>query len=91
MRCWNKSRSKSLHTSAEEGLDTSPDVAVRIRGLTKVFRSPFGRKSRIAVNRLTMDIPKNQITVLLGHNGAGEKFSNGFISGRLAEVFPFSR
>lgn len=31
----------------------------------------FNRKNRTAVNQLSMDIPRNQITVLLGHNGAG--------------------
>lgn len=73
MCCRKKTLIKAADVSAEEGLEFSPDVAVRIRGLTKVFRSFFGRKSRVAVNHLSMDIPKNQITVLLGHNGAGKK------------------
>lgn len=73
MCCRKKTGFKAADVSAEEGLEFSPDVAVRIRGLTKVFRSLFGRKNRLAVNQLSMDIPKNQITVLLGHNGAGKK------------------
>ncbi|XP_037035767.1 ATP-binding cassette sub-family A member 3 isoform X2 [Bradysia coprophila] len=85
LRCWKKSGAKSI-TSAEEGLNTSPDVAVRIHGLTKVFRSSFGRKSRVAVNRLTMDIPKNQITVLLGHNGAGKTTTMSMISGIISKT-----
>lgn len=56
----------------EGELESSPDTVVRVRGLTKVFCSLFGYKNRIAVNQLSMDISKNQITVLLGHNAAGE-------------------
>lgn len=81
-------------------------VAVRIRGLTKVFKRFRGRsyfflkkvllhykifiisfvsvilgRKNVAVNNLSMDILKNQITVLLGHNGAGKTTTMSMISG----------
>lgn len=35
----------------------------------------------VAVNNLSMDVIKNQITVLLGHNGAGKTTTMQMISG----------
>lgn len=61
-------------------IDSSAEVAVKIRGLTKVFKKFRGRKN-IAVNNLSLDIVKNQITVLLGHNGAGKTTTMSMISG----------
>lgn len=56
------------------------EVVVRVRGLTKEFRPLFGTPN-LAVNKLSMDICKNQITVLLGHNGAGKTTTMSIISG----------
>jgi len=44
---------------------------VRIRNLTKTYKT-FCSESQTVVKNLSMDIYKNQITVLLGHNGAGQ-------------------
>lgn len=56
------------------------NVAVRIRGLSKNFRQ-FCGNGNLAVNNLSMDIGKNQITVLLGHNGAGKTTTMSMITG----------
>lgn len=61
-------------------IENGVEVAVKIRGLTKVFKKFRGRKN-IAVNNLSLDILKNQITVLLGHNGAGKTTTMSMISG----------
>lgn len=61
-------------------VENSVDVAVKIRGLTKVFKKFRGKKN-YAVNNLSIDILKNQITVLLGHNGAGKTTTMSMISG----------
>lgn len=58
----------------------SDNAAVKIKNLTKVFKKFRGRKS-VAVNNLSLDILKNQITVLLGHNGAGKTTTMSMISG----------
>lgn len=55
-------------------------MAVKIRQLTKVFER-FGARKNVAVNNLSLDIIKNQITVLLGHNGAGKTTTMSMISG----------
>lgn len=78
-------RSK-VEASSDQNSDTvinvehGAEVAVRIRGLTKVFKKFRGRKT-VAVNNLTIDILQNQITVLLGHNGAGKTTTMAMISG----------
>lgn len=46
------------------------NALVRIRNLTKTFKTI--NDTQTAVKNLSMDIYKNQITVLLGHNGAGQ-------------------
>jgi ATP-binding cassette, subfamily A (ABC1), member 3 len=43
-------------------------AVVRIRNLTKTYKTSFGDSSTVVKN-ISMDIFKNQITVLLGHNG----------------------
>jgi ATP-binding cassette subfamily A (ABC1) protein 3 len=43
-------------------------TVVRIRNLTKTYKTCFGDSSTVVKN-ISMDIFKNQITVLLGHNG----------------------
>lgn len=68
------------NTDAVINADSQAEVAVKIRGLTKVFKKFRGRKN-VAVNNLSLDILKNQITVLLGHNGAGKTTTMSMISG----------
>lgn len=77
--------SSKVNASADDNPDAAivgiqPEIAVKINGLTKVFKKFRGRKN-VAVNNLTLDILKNRITVLLGHNGAGKTTTMSMISG----------
>jgi ATP-binding cassette subfamily A (ABC1) protein 3 len=53
---------------------------VRIRGLRKVFAAQGGSE-RVAVNGLKMDMYEGQVTVLLGHNGAGKSTTINMLVG----------
>lgn len=81
--CQTKSKVESntdQNSDTVINIENGAEVAVKIRGLTKVFKKFRGRKN-IAVNNLSLDILKNQITVLLGHNGAGKTTTMSMISG----------
>ena len=47
------------------------DSCLHLRGLRKVFPNPAGGDERVAVQGLSMTLFPGQVTVLLGHNGAG--------------------
>ncbi|XP_026685322.1 ATP-binding cassette sub-family A member 3-like [Diaphorina citri] len=49
---------------------------IQLRGLTKIYKT--GKK---AVDNLTLDMYQNQITVLLGHNGAGKSTTMSMLTG----------
>lgn len=57
-------------------------TCVAIRGLTKTFPSPNGDIFR-AVDNLNLTMYTNQITALLGHNGAGKSTTINMLSGML--------
>lgn len=46
--------------------------AVRIRGLRKVYTSQSSSSEIVAVHGLNLDLFEGQVSVLLGHNGAGK-------------------
>jgi ATP-binding cassette subfamily A (ABC1) protein 3 len=52
----------------------SRKIGIRIRNLSKMFKQ-LG-KYKQAVNKLSLNIYENHITVLLGHNGAGKFLKN---------------
>ncbi|KAM9305170.1 phospholipid-transporting ATPase ABCA3 [Gastrophryne carolinensis] len=54
---------------------------VRIKHLTKAFR--VNGKRRIAVRDLSLNMYEGQITVLLGHNGAGKSTTLSMLTGLL--------
>jgi ATP-binding cassette, subfamily A (ABC1), member 3 len=58
---------------AEGGLEDVPeDIAISVKNLNKTFKTSFFRPSKgkvVAVENLSLDIPKFGITVLLGSNG----------------------
>lgn len=58
--------------SAEERQFVQEGRAVRIRRLRKTFPSPTGGEDLVAVSNLNLDLYEGQVSVLLGHNGAGE-------------------
>ncbi|XP_063790760.1 phospholipid-transporting ATPase ABCA3 [Pseudophryne corroboree] len=54
-------------------------TGVRIKHLTKAFR--VNGKRRVAVRDLTLNMYEGQITVLLGHNGAGKSTTLSMLTG----------
>lgn len=79
--CSSSKVNASPHDNTDAiNVDSGTEIAVKIRGLTKVFKKFRGRKN-VAVHNLSLDIVKNQITVLLGHNGAGKTTTMSMISG----------
>jgi ABC-2 type transport system ATP-binding protein len=61
--------------------DAHPDLAIRTRGLRKVFGG------KVAVRNLTLDVPRGEIFGFLGPNGAGKSTSVKILLGL---VFPTS-
>ena len=50
----------------------SKNVGIKIQNITKTFKQ-LG-KVKMAVNNLSLNIYEEQISVLLGHNGAGKRY-----------------
>ncbi len=50
----------------------SDDIAIKTENLTKAYRSFFGRKKVLALNKLNIVIRKGEIFGLLGPNGSGK-------------------
>jgi len=73
------------HVSAElmqQLASDSTNKCISIRGLRKEFGSlASGTEKRVAVADLNMDLFQGQVTVLLGHNGAGKSTTIGMIVG----------
>lgn len=60
-------------------------AVVRIRNLTKTYKT-FTGESNTVVKNLSIDIYKNQITVLLGHNGAGKTSTMCMLTGLIPKT-----
>ena len=68
-----KQRSSSSDTNkvTPTGESTQESVGVALKGVTKVY--PMGNgPDRVAVNNMNIDFLVNEVTSLLGHNGAGK-------------------
>jgi ABC-2 type transport system ATP-binding protein len=62
-------------------------VVVQTRNLTKTYRDFWGRKKKVALNALDLDIKKGEIFGLLGPNGSGKTTTIKLLLGLL---FPTS-
>lgn len=64
---------------------------IQIKNLTKEFRSLFGKKRRLAVDNISLDVRKGEILGLLGPNGAGKttllKMICGLLKPTRGEIF----
>jgi ATP-binding cassette subfamily A (ABC1) protein 3 len=58
--------------SSELSQQMSDDRCILIRNLRKVYATTS--EDRVAVDCLNMEIFEGQVTVLLGHNGAGKVY-----------------
>ncbi|KAI1305390.1 Phospholipid-transporting ATPase ABCA3 [Halotydeus destructor] len=56
-------------------------VCISIKDLVKEYGA--GSKRKLAVNGLSLDVPRGKITALLGHNGAGKSTTMAMITGML--------
>ena len=56
----------------DEAIYKNKNVGIRINNLTKKFKQ-LG-KMKTAVDNLSLNIYEEQISVLLGHNGAGKRY-----------------
>jgi hypothetical protein len=66
--------SSSDDDAAIEPVSAGLKSLISLRGLRKTFSTPAGTK--VAVHSLSLDCFENQITALLGHNGAGERLGD---------------
>ena len=60
----------------DESIYSSKAIGIKINNITKTFKQ-LGTVKK-AVNNLSLNIYEGQITVLLGHNGAGKRYLSHF-------------
>ncbi|KDR09441.1 hypothetical protein L798_00662, partial [Zootermopsis nevadensis] len=56
-------------------------VGIKIKNLRKVFQSFGGLNKKVAVDGVTLNIYRGEITALLGHNGAGKTTTMSILTG----------
>ena len=71
--------SHNEHCEIREELDEFTVTGFKMENVTKQFN-----KRKRAVDNLSFVAPMNQITVLLGHNGAGKSTAMNMLSGSLS-------
>nr|XP_004653504.2 phospholipid-transporting ATPase ABCA3-like [Jaculus jaculus] len=70
---------KSIQSKYFEVEPTNMVTGIQIQHLSKVFKK--GYNTKIAIKDLTLNVYEGQITVLLGHNGAGKSTTLSILSG----------
>ncbi|CAH3155546.1 unnamed protein product, partial [Porites evermanni] len=77
----NSAESSDDDADGKADVEDEPDlpVGVAIKRLRKVFKGSSG--SKVAVDDLSLNIFKGQITALLGHNGAGKTTTISMLTG----------
>jgi ABC-type sugar transport system ATPase subunit len=61
----------SISPNNSSGDTNANQFGVSLKNLTKVYPTGNGGQ-RVAVNNITVDFMVNEVTALLGHNGAGK-------------------
>jgi ABC-type multidrug transport system ATPase subunit len=64
--------------------DEMKKVGIMIRNLKKTYPSRLGRPPVKAVQGVSLDIYKGDITALLGHNGAGKTTTMSILTGMIS-------
>ena len=67
-----------------ERLDSDCKAGFQLESIVKEFKIHGKKGKKRVVDRLSFVAPKNQITVLLGHNGAGKSTTMNMLSGMLS-------
>ncbi|KAK7864713.1 hypothetical protein R5R35_010965 [Gryllus longicercus] len=93
MVCFNKCARVTPQSDMKGGSGDDPEtfeplakslpLGIKIRKLQKVFKSPWNKTTKVAVDDVSLDICKGQITALLGHNGAGKSTTMMILTGML--------
>ena len=72
---WRRDQGKgeTIDRTPQEGAGNGPAMAVKVRGLSKVFYgSPGLGGTRVALDSVDLDLHAGRVMAILGHNGAGE-------------------
>lgn len=72
----NSAKRTVCNADAMEEEPIGLNAGIQIRGLTKKYI-----KNRVAVNNIDLNMYENQITALLGHNGAGKSTTMSMLTG----------
>lgn len=59
-------------SSTRSAADNEPDIILQTRDLSKVYRAPFARVGKNALENLTIDVRRGEIFGLVGPNGSGK-------------------
>ncbi|GBP42572.1 ATP-binding cassette sub-family A member 1 [Eumeta japonica] len=73
---------KTLKSNINKCTTTSEKAGVSIIGITKVYAEK-SRRPKVALDNVSIELHKGQITTLLGHNGAGKTTLIKIITGML--------
>ncbi|CAB3251070.1 unnamed protein product [Arctia plantaginis] len=65
-----------------EDLPSHAEIAVKVTKLTKIYKSKSG--GVVALDKVSLDVFRGEVTVLLGNRGAGKSTLMGIISGMQA-------
>ena len=74
-------RPRAMAPPAVAAVEAPPDLAVEIRGLSKVYDSAGRMPAKTALDRVDLAIPRGAIFGLLGPNGAGKSTLINILAG----------
>jgi ABC-2 type transport system ATP-binding protein len=75
-----------IRIAAIEAMRSSPEAAVRVAGLTKVYAGSRGAPPKTALDRVDLEIPRGSLFGLLGPNGAGKSTLINILAGLVVKT-----